>query len=119
MSDEKSVASSQKLLEKDPKKTMPGIICWNCGADTGFEKRVIRLDNCKRCKSNLRSCRGCRFFDPTRRFQCRESVTQPVMPKDKSNFCDFFMVRLTGKAAQSGQDAKGDRKASFDDLFDD
>lgn len=98
---------------------MPGILCWNCGADTGLESRVTRLDSCERCLAALRSCRGCRFFDPTRRFQCRENVDQPVQPKDKANFCDFFMVRQTGKAAQSGVEGKYARKQSFDDLFKD
>lgn len=97
---------------------MPKLICWSCGLDTGIE-RVTRLDNCERCGSGLRSCRGCRFFDPTRRFQCRESVDQPVMPKDKANFCDFFMMRQTGKTAQDGYQVKDQRKDSFDDLFDD
>lgn len=98
---------------------MPGLICWNCGADTGLENRVTRLDSCERCQSDLRCCRGCRFFDPTRRFQCRENVDQPIQPKDKANFCDFFMPRLTGKAAQTGFEGKDSRKQRFDDLFED
>ena len=77
------------------------------------------MDHCERCQSDLRCCRGCRFFDPTRRFQCRENVDQPVQPKDKANFCDFFMVRQTGPGARNDFDAKSSRKQSFDDLFDD
>jgi len=39
------------------------------------------------------------------------------MPKDKSNFCDLFEVRLTGRAGQAGWEAKDSRKKRFDNLF--
>ncbi len=79
----------------------------------------MRSDQCESCVADLRSCRGCRHFDPTRRFQCRESVVAPVQPKDKANFCDFFQHRLTGKAALGGGNSGDDLKSKFDDLFDD
>ncbi len=96
---------------------MPGLTCWNCGADTGLEGRVTRLDHCPKCNADLRCCRGCRHYDPTRRFHCRETIDGPVQPKDKANFCDLYMVRLTGKAALNTLSAKDERKKKFDDLF--
>ena len=98
---------------------MPGLICWNCGADTGIERRVPRQEQCESCLSDLRCCRGCRFFAPDRRFQCYETIDSSVLPKDKANFCDYFSPRVTGKAAGDGFDAKSERKSGFDDLFKD
>ncbi len=98
---------------------MPGMTCWNCGVDTKIEGMVMRSDQCESCMADLRSCRGCRHFDPTRRFQCRESVIAPVQPKEKANFCDFFQGRLRGSAARRNGDPAQDSKSGFDDLFKD
>lgn len=98
---------------------MPGLVCWNCGYDTGIEGGVMRTDHCERCESDLRCCRGCRHFDPRRRFQCRESIARSIPRKDKANFCDFYQKRLSGKAAMGGYEARDEKKSRFDDLFED
>ncbi|MDF1543466.1 MAG: hypothetical protein P1R58_00020 [bacterium] len=71
--------------------------------------------------ADLRCCRGCRHFDPTRRFQCRESIEHPQQNKEKTNFCDLFQKRDVTKVAGgiSSQRPKEDAKKKFDDLFKD
>lgn len=100
-----------------------GLICWKCGKATGFLERVGRSDYCPHCTADLRCCRGCRHFDPTRRFQCRESVDSNVLNKERNNFCDFFQMRQVMKGAggiiKPEADSKDSRKKKFDDLFDD
>ncbi len=101
---------------------MADLICWNCGKATGLEGRVMRSDQCPHCLADLRSCRGCRFFDPTARWQCRENIDSPVAIKEKSNFCDWYQVREamhSHERKRSLTDSKEDRKKKFDDLFDD
>ena len=101
---------------------MAGLICWNCGKPTGIEDKVMRADACTECLADLRCCRGCRFFDPTARWQCRENIDAPIPKKDKSNFCDYFQMRQAFQSHQKKQDlgdSKDDRRKSFDDLFDD
>lgn len=97
-----------------------GLICWSCGKPTGLLGRITRSDNCPECGSDLRCCRGCRHFDPTRRFQCKEPVESNVVNKEKNNFCDWFqardVVKRTGVATNPTVD-KDDRKKKFDDLF--
>lgn len=97
-----------------------GLICWSCGKPTGLLGRITRSDNCPECGSDLRCCRGCRHFDPTRRFQCKEPVESNVVNKEKNNFCDWFqardVVKRTGGATNPTAD-KDDRKKKFDDLF--
>ncbi len=99
-----------------------GLLCWNCGRPTGIEHNVTRNDACPQCLADLRSCRGCRHFDPTRRFQCRETVDSNVLNKEKNNFCDMFQVRDVFKrpgGISAKSDTKDTRKNKFDDLFKD
>lgn len=97
-----------------------GLICWNCGKTTGLDGKIMRSDSCPHCLADMRSCHGCRHYDPTRRFQCRETIESPVGNKEKRNMCDFFLVRDAVKRAggiSASVDSKTERKKRFDDLF--
>ena len=99
-----------------------GLICWNCGKPTGITGGVTRSDACPDCLADLRCCHGCRHFDPTRRFQCRENIEHNVINKEKNNFCDFFQARTAVKrpgGITSQTDTKDVRKKGFDGLFKD
>ena len=99
---------------------MAGLICWNCGRATGIEGKVMRADACPQCLADLRACRGCRFFDPSSRWQCRESIEAPIPIKEKSNFCDFFQARLAVQSynkKMTARETKDAKKKDFDDLF--
>ena len=98
-----------------------GLLCWSCGKPTGIVDKVLRNDACVECMADLRCCRGCRHFDPTRRFHCRENIEHPQKNKEKSNFCEFFQKRDVMKVAGgvSSHKPKEDAKKSFDDLFKD
>jgi hypothetical protein len=98
-----------------------GLLCWNCGRPTGIIGSVTRSDSCDHCMADLRCCHGCRHYDPTRRFQCRESIEMRVANKEKNNFCDFFQMRTVVKTAGKITllDDKEDKKKKFDDLFKD
>ncbi len=99
-----------------------GLMCWNCSKPTGITTRVVRSDHCKHCLADLRCCRGCFHFDPTRRYQCRENVDELVKIKEKSNFCDYYQTRAVIKVAggvKTQISEKDNLKKNFDDLFDD
>jgi hypothetical protein len=101
---------------------LEGLLCWSCGKPTGITGRVMRSDNCSSCLADMRCCRGCRHFDPTRRFHCREPIETNIVNKEKANFCDFFSQRDAMKTAGGVtriSDSKDDRKKRFDDLFKD
>lgn len=98
-----------------------GLMCWSCGRPTGII-RVTRSDSCDQCMADLRCCRGCRHFDPTRRFQCKENIDSRIGNKEKNNFCDFFQQRDVVKrpgGISTQSDSKDSRKQAFDDLFKD
>lgn len=99
-----------------------GLLCWNCGKPTGITGRVMRSDSCVDCLADLRCCRGCRHFDPSRNKQCKETIESTVTNKEKNNLCDYFQKRdadKIGGGVSYQQDAKTDRKKGFDDLFKD
>lgn len=99
-----------------------GLICWNCGRPTGVEFKVTRNDSCPHCLADLRCCRGCRHWEPGRRFQCKEPIEVNIPNKEKANFCDFFQMRNVVKGPggiKTEANSKDDRKKRFDDLFED
>jgi len=96
-----------------------GLNCWNCGKDTGITGKPTRLDHCSSCLADLKSCRGCRFYDPFAAHKCRERIDDPVKNKEKANFCDYFQARVVGAKAQGQQNSKDAKKKSFDNLFND
>ncbi len=101
---------------------MPDLICWNCARATGIEDKVMRADSCPHCQADLRCCRGCRHFDPSSRWQCRETIEAPIPLKEKSNFCDYFQMRQAFHSHQQKKnpiEAKDSKKKKFDDLFND
>ncbi|MFZ5981237.1 MAG: hypothetical protein ACOYVF_11460 [Candidatus Zixiibacteriota bacterium] len=102
--------------------TDEGLLCWNCGSPTGIRDKVSRADACVKCMADLRCCRGCRHFDPTRRFQCKEPIETNIPNKEKANFCEFFQMRNVVKrpgGISHQTDNKEERKKRFDDLFKD
>ena len=99
-----------------------GLLCWSCGKPTGITGRVMRSDDCIDCGANLRCCRGCRHFDPSRNRQCKENIESYVADKEKNNLCDFFQKRdatKVGGGVSHQRDGKLDKKKNFDDLFKD
>ncbi len=99
-----------------------GLLCWQCGRPTGLVDRIVRSDQCPECGADLRTCRGCRHFDPSRKYQCREQIDTPVGNKETANYCDWFAARdaMKGSSGMKGtSDARSDRKKRFDDLFND
>lgn len=43
-----------------------------------------------KCRSDLRVCLNCAFYDPRVAQQCRERRAEPVLEKNVGNFCEYF-----------------------------
>jgi hypothetical protein len=54
------------------------------------EGKVRRDDLCPSCKSALRCCKNCLFYDERAHNKCREPQAEWVADKLKANFCEFF-----------------------------
>jgi hypothetical protein len=63
--------------------------CWRCGrplAKFDYGRETL----CLGCGKPTRVCRNCRHFAPGRPNDCREPMTEPVLDKERANFCELF-----------------------------
>ncbi|MEO5331690.1 MAG: hypothetical protein H7839_06670 [Magnetococcus sp. YQC-5] len=49
-----------------------------------------RSDVCVGCSKDTRVCLNCRFHDPGSYNECRETVAERIVDKERANFCDHF-----------------------------
>ncbi len=79
--------------------------CFFCDREVSAAKIHIR-DECPACGRDLHICLNCEFYDANAYRQCRESIREPVLDKEKANYCDFFRPAKGGAAeAESESDA--------------
>jgi len=95
------------------------IICWNCGKSVAsLMLPFTRNDECNACKSDVRVCKMCQYYDSHSHNQCRESIADDVSDKERSNFCGYFKVR-SGAYQNEDVDAIKKSRADLDALFGD
>ena len=86
--------------------------CWHCGREISTKDRIGLRDDCPGCDRPLHVCRNCQFFDPAYNNQCRETLAERVVDKERANFCDYFTTALE-KHAVPGRSAR----PNLDSLF--
>lgn len=91
--------------------------CHNCGASLDYSNLIKpgRRDECPKCSSDVHCCLNCVNFAENLSNQCRESQIEPVREKDKSNFCDYFALKVGNSSGSST--SSEDVFAQLDDLF--
>ena len=72
--------------------------CWHCGADLGPHD-YGRETGCPGCGRPTRVCRNCRWYDSARANACQETRAEPVLEKERANFCEFFEPTTPAVAA--------------------
>lgn len=103
---------------------MMGIImCYYCGSPISDRHEVARTERCEECGRDLHVCLNCRFYRPGAHFDCAETIDEPVVDKDRSNFCDSFSVdpKYRGRTEGRGADRAREESARkrFSGLFND
>ncbi|MES2769676.1 MAG: hypothetical protein V4596_11085 [Bdellovibrionota bacterium] len=68
---------------------------------------VGRREDCPSCGSDVHVCMNCTHYDRSAYNECKESSSDYVKEKDRSNFCDYF----------TPSDRKGSSGKSKDDLM--
>ena len=95
--------------------------CWSCGHRIETVERVGFHAHCERCDRPLHACRNCLFYDPGYNNQCRETMAERVVEKERSNFCEYFGPAAAGgekrAAAAAPRPPERDARAEFDALF--
>ncbi|CAK0744519.1 conserved hypothetical protein [Gammaproteobacteria bacterium] len=70
------------------------LVCWKCGASlTDLLLPLARAAECPACCADLHVCRLCRYYDLMVANACSEPLAEPVLDKDRANFCDYFQPR--------------------------
>jgi hypothetical protein len=76
-----------------------------------------RQDSCPQCLGDLRCCLNCEFHDNSRKWECREDISERVADKEKSNFCDYFSINRKTSKNQGNQISRNDLLNAAEALF--
>ena len=90
------------------------IRCAFCNKEIEFEEKISRNDTCPHCGRDLHCCLQCNFYDLGSYNECKEVMAERVVDKDRTNFCDYFVLKGT-KVSQFGRKAVA--KQALEDLF--
>lgn len=89
--------------------------CWHCGADLQ-DLDYAREGSCPTCRKPTHVCRNCRWYAPGKPNQCAEPVAEPVVEKQRANFCGYFEPSLAAGANAAPSSDESLRNAA-EDLF--
>jgi hypothetical protein len=78
-------------------------ICFRCRKAVEIGRTVARAEACPHCDADLHCCLNCRFMDRFAHQQCREPQAEPVLQKDRANFCEYFVFKDSDAATYSGR----------------
>jgi len=67
--------------------------CAECGQELGTLFEILRDSRCPRCSSDLHTCRNCKHFDTSQRFECAQPIRKRVGKKGAANDCELFTGR--------------------------
>ena len=91
-------------------------LCFSCGKPLILpDGPVSRGATCDSCGSDVRVCLNCIHYDPQSYNECREPMSDRVVDKSRSNYCDYFSLH-TGDVSAKGS-KKSDVLKQLDDLF--
>ena len=81
--------------------------CHSCGWEWDLTGQPGRSESCPECRSDLRVCLNCESYDAAVAHQCRDRRAEPVMEKDRGNYCEYFEMtrRNSGKDKAAGESA--------------
>jgi hypothetical protein len=89
--------------------------CHACGFEwAGFGQPGTKAE-CENCSADLHACLNCRFYDTHKPAQCLLNNIDPVMNKERFNYCDEF--QFADKKESAGKDEAKTSRDQFDKLF--
>ena len=97
---------------------MASLTCRHCGTAVPLDEPLPRDLVCEGCNRDLRTCLQCRHYDTNYNNSCRETMADPVVDKDRRNFCEYFSFsreKFTGKTPT--RDRAAEARAKLAGLF--
>lgn len=77
--------------------------CYKCGWEWKIAGQPGRSESCPECRVDLRVCLNCESYDPRSAHQCRDRRAEPVMEKDRGNFCEYFEMTAPNNFSRRGE----------------
>ncbi len=75
--------------------------CWHCGREIEVLERVGFHELCPGCDRPAHVCLNCGLYDPAYNNQCRETMAERVVDKDRANFCEYFTPSPSARASRA------------------
>jgi hypothetical protein len=91
--------------------------CHKCSTPYEGRNQPGIRDICPKCLSALHCCLNCKFYDTSKSNQCFTNVEEPVVYKDRSNFCEEFSFIDQKTAPPAATKSAEGAKDAFDKLF--
>jgi len=91
-------------------------VCTFCGTILDRDIKIGRSSVCPNCQKDLKICLNCIFYSKDAHWNCRESISELVRDKDKSNFCDYFKLKES-QGSKMPPDKQNQAKEDFFKLF--
>ena len=97
---------------------MASLQCQFCGAAVTVAEPIGREAQCESCRNDLRCCRNCRHYDPRYNNACTEPMADPVVEKERRNFCEYFYFsREPFRAAEARSGREAEARKKLDAMF--
>jgi hypothetical protein len=96
-------------------------MCSYCGSPMPPDRPPGFNETCESCGKDLHACLNCRFYKPGARWDCAETIEEPVTDKERRNRCDWYqtsarlLVATEGRA--SARTAADKARTDLDKLF--
>jgi hypothetical protein len=92
-------------------------VCQHCGTSINLSEPIPRDAECSGCGRDLRACIQCRHYDPALNNSCRETEAEPVVEKERRNFCEFFAPARGARPKADDSSRQAQARAKLEALF--
>ena len=92
------------------------MICWKCKKEIKISE-IYRNSECPLCHADLHACKGCKFYSTQSHYECRETIDEKIVDKEKSNFCEYFSVNTNLSSDSQGGNSAEDKAKAAKDAF--
>jgi hypothetical protein len=92
-------------------------VCRHCGTPITIGEPIPRDAECGSCGKDIRACIQCRHYDLALNNACRETMADPVVEKERRNFCEYFSLSSDPFQAHASSSRQQDARAKLEGLF--
>lgn len=92
-------------------------VCRHCGTAITIGEPIPRDAECAGCAKDIRACVQCRHYDPALNNACRETMADPVVEKERRNFCEYFSLSTAAFQPRKGSGREQEARSKLESLF--